>query len=144
MKSPARTVAGPLAEGRINKREAAVLQLGADQIQVCTWDFSLDGGAIGSILFNAQLPAGAVVTGIYTDELTAVLGATSITLKAGSTSLSGVIDFTGDSGVQSRALAGAVAAIKIAAASELQIAIAGIAATAGKIRFAVRFYMSPL
>lgn len=141
MKSPLRTIAGLLAEGRTNKREAAVLEF-AKQCQTCLWDFSSDGGAIGSITFNVSLPANAVVTDIWTDEQTAVTGATSVTLKAGSTALSGAIDFTGDAGIQKRTLAGSAAGIKLSSSSELQIAIATAPATAGKVRFAVEYYIS--
>jgi len=142
MKSALRTVAGSLAEGRVNKREAAVLTF-AKQMATVLWDFSADGGAIGTISFNTQLPANAVVTDVWTDEQTAVTGATSITLKAGSTALTGAIDFTGDSGVNQRALAGSATGIKLSSSSELNIAIASAAATAGKVRFAVEFYISP-
>lgn len=142
MKSPLRTVAGPLAEGRVNKREAAVLNF-AKQCQAVTWDFSKDGGAIGDVSFGASLPAGAIVTGVLSDEETAVTGATSITLKAGSTSLTGAIDFTGDAGIQSRALAGSAAGIKLSAASELKITIATAVATAGKVTFYVEFLKKP-
>lgn len=137
-----RTDAGPLCEGRANKREMAVLAKFGKQMAVCTWDFSVDGGAVGTYLFRTQLPANSVITNVWTDEITAVTGATDVTLKAGSTALTGSIDFTGDAGVNSRALAGAATGIKVAAASELQIAIATAAATAGKVRFAVEFYLS--
>lgn len=144
MKSPLRTVAGPLALGRINKREAAVLNF-AEQIQAVSWDFSKDGGAISDISFGASLPAGAIVTGVLSDEETAVTGATSITLKAGSTALTGAIDFTnvGSTGVQNQTLAGSAADIKLSAASELKITIATAAATAGKVTFYVRFVKKP-
>lgn len=142
MKTALRTLAGPLCEGRANKREMAVLGKFAKQMAIVSWDFSLDGGAIGSITFTSALPANAIVTNVYTDEVTAVTGATDITLKAGSTALTGSIDFTGSSGTNSQALAGAATAIKVAASSELSIAIATAAATAGLVRFAVEFYIS--
>lgn len=141
MKSPFRTLAGPLAEGRTNKREAAVLGF-AKQCQTCLWDFSSDGGALGDVTFNVQLPANAVVTAVYSDEQTAVTGATDITLKAGSTALTGSIDFTGDAGIHKRALAGAADGIKLSSASELKITIGTAPATAGKVRFAVDYYIS--
>lgn len=140
MRSPLRTLAGSLAEGRTNKREAAVLEF-AMQCQTALWDFSQDGGAVGDISFGVSLPANAVVTRIYTDEQTAVTAATSVTLKAGSTSLTGAIDFTASSGVNSRALASGTA-IKLSSSSELKITIATTAATAGKVRFQVEFYVS--
>ncbi len=141
MRSPQRTPAGPLCEGRVNKREAAVLEF-STQSASFLYDFSVDGGAIGSYLSNIILPANAVVLRCYTDEQSAVAGATDITLKAGSTALTASLDLTGDAGFQSRALAGSVAGIKLAAASELQIAIATAAATAGKVRFHVEYVMS--
>lgn len=142
MLSYKRTLAGPLAEGRTNKREAAVLQF-AKQLSACTYDFSKDGGAVGTYLFGQSLPAGAIVTNVWTDEETAVTGATSITLKAGSTALTGALDLTASSGVQSAALAGSAAGIKVTSASELQIAIATNAATAGKVTFYVEWMIKP-
>lgn len=142
MKSPLRTEAGLLSYGRTNKREAAVLQF-AKQVQAVTWDFSKDGGAVGDISFGVKLPAGAIVTSVLSDEETAVTGATSVTLKAGSTSLTGAVDFTGDAGIQSRALAGSAAGIKLSVASELKITIATNAATAGKVTFYVEFVEKP-
>lgn len=141
MLSPKRTLAGSLAEKRTNKREAAVLQF-AKQISACTWDFAVDGGAVGTISFGQSLPAGAIVTNIWTDEVTTVTGATDITLKAGSTALSGSIDFTGDSGVKARSMAVADA-VKLTSASEINIEIATAAATAGKVTFYMEWMIIP-
>lgn len=142
MLSYKRTLAGPLAEGRTNKREAAVLQF-AKQLSAVTYDYSKDGGAIGTYLFGQSLPAGAIVTNVWTDEETAVTGATSITLKAGSTALTGALDLTASSGVNSQTLAGSATGIKVTSASELQIAIATAAATAGKVTFYVEWMIRP-
>lgn len=142
MKSPLRTEAGLLVYGRTNKREAAVLQF-AKQLSACTWDFSKDGGAIGTISFGQSLPAGAIVTNVWTDEETTVTGATSVTLNAGATALTGAVNFTTDAGIQSRALAGAAAGIKVSASSELKIAIATAPATAGKVTFYVEWMKKP-
>ena len=141
MRARKKLESGHLAVGFPSRRDEAVLDAGGSRCESVLWDFSQDGGAVGTISFGRYLPADAVVIGILTDEQTAVTGATSITLKAGSTALSGAIDFTGDAGVQSRALAGSAAGIKISAASELNIAIATNAATAGKIRFFVRYLL---
>lgn len=141
MKSNKRTLAKPLAEGRVCAREASVLEF-AKQVAAVTYDFSIDGGAVGTYLFGTQLPAGAIVTNVWTEELTAVTGADAVTFKAGSTALTAALDFTGDAGIQSRALAGSAAGIKVSSASELQIAIATNAATAGKVRFYVEFMIS--
>ena len=141
MLSPKRTLAGSLAEKRTNKREAAVLQF-AKQISACTWDFDVDGGAVGTISFGQSLPAGAIVTNIWTDEVTTVTGATDITLKAGSTALSGSLDMTGDSGVKARSMAVADA-VKLTSASEINIEIATAAATAGKVTFYMEWMIVP-
>lgn len=141
MKARRKQQEGPMPGGP-NRREEAVLDAGGVRLESAVWDFSLDGGAVGTILFGRNLPAGAVVTEVYTDELTAVTGATSITLKAGSTALTGATDLTADAGIHKRALAGAADGIKLSATSELQIAIATLAATAGRVRFYVK-YMLP-
>lgn len=142
MLSYKRTLAGPLAEGRTNKREAAVLQF-AKQLSACTYDYSKDGGAVGTYLFGQSLPAGAIVTNVWTDEETAVTGATSITLKAGSTPLTDALNLISSAGTNSQALASSASAIKVTSASELQIAIATNAATAGKVTFYVEWMIKP-
>ena len=142
MKSPLRTEAGPLALGRVNKREAAVLNF-AKQCQAVTWDFSKDGGAIGDITFGAKLPAGAIVTGLWIDKEVAVTGATAVTLSAGATALTAQFDLVAAGTTASRALAGSATAIKLAAASELKLSIATSAATAGKATFYVEFVKKP-
>jgi len=142
MKSPLRTEAGILVHGKVNKREAAVLEF-AQQCQVVVWDFARDGGAVGDVSFGVSLPAGAIVTGVLSDEEVPVAGATAVTLKAGSTSLTGALDLTASAGVAARALAGSASAIKLAAASELKLTIATNAATAGKVSFYVTFVKKP-
>ena len=127
---------------KMNKREASVLGKFAKQMASFMYDYAADGGAIGSYLSGIKLPANSVVTKVYTDEQTAVAGATSITLNAGATALTAALDLTASAGFQSPALAGAAAGIKLASASELSIAIASAAATAGKVRFAVEFFIS--
>lgn len=132
---------GKLAVGFPGKREEAILDASGNRTESVLWDFSKDGGAIGDISFGRKLPAGAIVIGLLTDEQTAVTGADEIQLKAGSTNLSGVLDLTASSGVQAPALAGSAAGIKIASDSELKISITTNAATAGKVRFFVRYLL---
>lgn len=145
MRSPTRTPAGRLNQNRSNAREAAIRDAFAKQVATVVWDFSVDGGAVGTYSFNQKLPPGAVVTDVYTDEQTAVTGATSMTLSAGGTALTGAIDFTASSGQNRQALAtGATALVKPSATafSELTMAIATTAATAGRVRFCVEFFVS--
>lgn len=142
MFSPKRTFAGRLHLGRANAREAAILNSFTKQIATVVWDFSLDGGAVQTYRFNAALPVGAVVTSIWSDEQTAVAGATSMTLYAGSIPLTAAIDFTATSGVNKRTLLGGATAIQpsLTNTSELNMVLATTPATAGKIRFAVEFW----
>jgi len=138
-----RTEAGVLAEGRVNKREAAVLTF-ATQMATVIWDFSIDGGAVGTLSFGTALPVNAVVTRVFRDEQTAVTGATDIKIQAGSTDLTASTDFTAVSGVGTMTLASSATAIKpsTSSSSELKMVITTNAATAGKVRFGVEFYIS--
>lgn len=143
MKSPLRTEAGPLVYGKVNKREAAVLEF-AKQVQAVTWDFSKDGGAIGDITFGVKLPAGAIVNGVTLDKEVAVTGATSVALWAGSTQLTAAINLvtvTDTSHIST--LNGSATAIKVASTSELLLKISTAAATAGKATFYVHFVTKP-
>jgi hypothetical protein len=134
--------AGKLSVGFPSKRDEAVLNASGNRMDSCVWSYSTDGGAVGDITLGRLLPANAVIIKVLSEELTATTGATDITLKAGSTALTGSIDFTGDTGIQNRALAGSAAGIKLSAEAELKITIATNAATAGKIRFYVQYYLS--
>jgi hypothetical protein len=141
MKSPLRTEAGPLVYGKVNKREAAVLEF-SKQIQAVTWDYSVDGGAVGDISFGVKLPAGAIITNLWADREAAVVAATDLKLYAGpsasGTQLSAAVDFT--SGLPQRpvTLAASLPA-KLTAASELTLKISTTPATAGKVTFFVEF-----
>lgn len=133
---------GKFAVGHPSKRDEAVLDAGGCRVTSVLWDYSSDGGAVGTISFGRLLPSGCIVSKVWTDEQTAVTAATSITLKAGSTALTGALDLTASSGIQNPALAGSAAGIKLSADSELNIAIATTAATAGKVRFYVQYLLA--
>lgn len=144
MKSPLRTEAGPLVYGKVNKREAAVLEF-AKQVQACTWDYAVDGGAVGDVSFGVKLPAGAIVTGIWADRKTAVVAAADLKLYAGpsaaGTQLSAAVDFTSGAAQRSVALASTLPALpaKLTASAELTLKITTTPATAGKVTFFVEF-----
>lgn len=142
MRSPKRTLAGKLHLGAANAREAAILQRFTKQIATVVWDFSRDGGSVNTYSFQQALPAGAIVTDIYTDEQVPVTGATSMQLYAGSIPLTAAINFTSSSGVNSRALFGGATAIQpsVTESRELRMVLASPAATAGRIRFAIEFW----
>lgn len=129
---------------RAGKREAGLFANFVKQSQTVLYDFSLDGGAVSTLSFGVKLPANAVITNVYSDEQTNLTsgGAATLQLKAGSTNLTDAEAYTAYAGTQSRALASSATAIKLSADSALSLAIAGAALTAGKVRFAVEYYIS--
>lgn len=151
MQAQPRQVAGPLATFKANKREAAVLEF-SSQIMSALYDFSLDGGAVGTYSFGISLPANAVVKAIYADVQTAATSGGSATyqLKAGSSDLTADIAFDSatagidDAGVLSLPLnvSSPFDCLKLSSASELKLSIETAALTAGKVRFAVEYYIS--
>lgn len=114
------------------------------------YDFSVQGGAQGSIdLDNAYLkavtlPANAIVTSVWAEELTNVTsgGSATVTLNAGSTALTGDTAIASFSGITAVTLAGSAAGIKVSADSDLKITIGTADLTAGKIRFHVEYMIS--
>jgi len=142
MRAKQRIPKGILAIGKISSRDEAVLSDSGARCESSIYDFSSDAGAVGTISFGRNLPAGAIVTSVHSDELTALTsgGSATLQLKAGSTNLTDALAFdTGFAGTQSQALASSATAIKISADSELKMAIAGAAVTAGKVRFFVSY-----
>lgn len=135
---------GPLAVGP-SKRDQAVLDAGGIRVDSVLFDFDLDGGAVGDVDFARHLPAGAVITRVFSDELTALTsgGSATVQLKAGATALTDALafdtDFTG--AIDSQALASSAEGIKLAAEAELKISIAAAALTAGKVRFFVEYLL---
>ena len=151
MQSPLRTKAGQLSGFRTGAREAAVLEF-SSQIQSVLYDFSVDGGAIGTISFGVSLPENSVIKGIYADVQTASTsgGAATYQLQAGSSNLMAATAF--DSATAGINASGVLSipinvsapfdALKLSVLSELKLAIAGAALTAGKVRFAIDYYIS--
>lgn len=156
MKGPSKTPApkAPLASQRTNKREAKVLEGGAMQIAQCLYDFSRDGGAVGSYAMRTKLPANAVVVSVYADVQTAATsgGSATYALTAGATSLAAATAYDSATsginavGVQSLPTAASspfeAQKCSTTAASELSMAIAGAALTAGKVRFTIKYFIS--
>ena len=128
-----------------SKREQAVLDEGGIRCDSFVYDFDQDGGAVGTISFRRLLPAGAVVTRVFSDEITTLTSGGSATLQvqAGSTDLTDAIAFdTGFAGTENQALASSAEAIKISSESELRMSIATAAVTAGKVRFYVEYLVA--
>lgn len=135
---------GNLAVGYPSRRDEAVLDAAGVRCESALYDFSSDGGAAGDISFGRNLPAGAIVVSIYSDEQTAFTsgGSATIQLKAGSTNLTDALAFdTAFTGRDSQALASSAEAIKVSSESELKITIAAAALTAGKCRFFVQYLL---
>lgn len=136
--------AGKLAVGYVSQRDEAVLNAGGSRCESVLYDFASDAGAIGTVSFGRNIPAGAIITDVFSDEQTAFTsgGSATVQLKAGSTNLTGALAFDTDfTGVESQALASSATAIKVSAESELNIAIAAAALTAGKVRFFVKYLL---
>lgn len=142
MRAKQRLPKGILAVGKISSRDEAVLSDSGSRCESAVYNFPTDAGAIGTLSFGRNLPAGAIVTNVHSDELTNLTsgGAATLQLKAGSTNLTDALAYnTAFTGTQSQALASSATAIKISADSELKMAIAGAAITAGKVRFFVTY-----
>lgn len=142
MKAKQRQQPGPLAVRQTNRREQAVISDSGNRCDSGLYDFDFDGGATGDYSFSRMLPAGAIITAVYSDEQTALTsgGSATLQLKAGSTNLTGALAFdTGFTGVQSQALASSATAIKLSADSDLKVTVAGAALTDGKVRFFVEY-----
>ena len=137
------------------KGQGQAAQLGsalqAQKGHLCAlYDFSVHGGAQSTIdLDNAYgkavtLPANAIVTNVWAEELTDVTsgGSATLLLVAGSTSLTGATGYASFGGITSVGLAGSAAGIKVSANSDLKVTIGTADVTAGKVRFHVEYMIS--
>lgn len=110
--------------------------VGAAKSASAVYDFSVSGGAIGTISLGVSLPANAIVLEVISDEITPLVSAGSASFVAGATSISG--DLLASAGVQAHA----VGPVKIVAPGAIGIVIAGAPVTAGKARVFVRYVIS--
>lgn len=110
------------------------------------WDFSVNGGAIGSIPLTISLPNHAVIVEVIRDELTACTSSGSngtIQLNVPTDGSLEQTALTADGGAVTLASSGGTAVPKkTTAARTLQVTIATSALTAGKIRYFVRYFKS--
>lgn len=132
-----------LVSGRLHlpsRRDEAVNDAAGSRTESVLWDFSVDGGAVGTFSFTRTLPANAVITGIVLHEITNVTsgGSATLTVMAGSTALSGAIAVAAVA-TGTTALASSATAIPLAAVSELKLAVAVAAITAGKLRMFINY-----
>jgi hypothetical protein len=99
-----------------------------------TYDFASMGGAVGTISLGKSLPAGSIVTQLYTDALTSLTsgGAATVAIEVGSDVLKAATAFNDASLTGLDAQTGLP--IKTVNGGNLEVVIAGAALTAGKIR----------
>ena len=111
-----------------------------EKVVAATYDFSVSGGATGDYEFSYTFEEDALVTKILAHEISAFTSgnAATITVKAGSTSLTGALAFdSAFTGFNNLTLASSAAAVAVTAGSTLLITVAAHALTAGKTRFYV-------
>ena len=115
------------------------------------YDFSVHTGSSAAAInidgittANQTLPAGAIVTNVYVDELTNVTSGGSATVKllAGETDLTDATAIASFAGADSVALASSATAIKLSSAGALNVVIATADLTAGKIRYYVEYFLA--
>lgn len=118
------------------------------------YNFSLDGGAIGTItpVNNFTLPAKAVITNVSINSTTAVTSLGSATVAIGTTlgsSATSLLAATAKASLSANAFVQGVPVpqtastfIKMSAAGQLQITVAVAALTAGVIEVYVWYYVS--
>lgn len=120
------------------------------KVALAVYDFAVDGGVIGAITLanTVALPDNAVVTGITYDVLTTCTSATDAATIALSVPTDGALTTAiaisnaanpWDAGAH---LVNTALPKKLTAARNLQITVAAEAITAGKIVFAVQYYVS--
>lgn len=127
---------------------------------VAVYDFAVDGGAIGTLsLLDDQgnpaiLPAGAIVTNVVANVITAPTSAGLATVSLGTFASSSVTNLLGATAIAS--LTGFVAGVPVGTAAtwvgpvpageglQLRAAIAAFALTAGKIYFVVEYVVCKL
>lgn len=138
-----RFYAGPLGSDLLHKRQCVK----------AFYDFADQGGAVGTINLHDEdgndvvLPLGAIITQVWTDEVTNVTTSASGTLSLGAATTVDLLAATAAAtfaGVQAGIPTGTAAnMIKLAAAATLTGSIATGALTAGKIAVYVEFVYIP-
>lgn len=132
--------------------DAALNQLAANnaggvlKAVAVTYDFSVNGGAVGSIPLGVSLPSKAVVVEVIRDEVTACTSTGSTGTIILNVPTDGNLEqtaLTADGGSPTLASSGGSAVPKkTTAARQLQVTIATNAVLAGKIVYLVRYYQS--
>ena len=107
------------------------------------WDFSVDGGAIGTVNMDVLLPADAIVTSGFIHVLTAVTSGGSGTLSFGLNSNVDMLAATAVASLTANAVIPIVPTnavpVRLTAERELKATVATAALTAGKVAVYLRF-----
>lgn len=142
MKARRKLPAGRLTPKFPSKRDEAVLNAGGIRAESVLFDFSVDGGAVSTLSFGRLIPAGAIVVGVVSHEITNATSGGSATLQllAGATALTGAVAVASVA-TGTIALASSATAIPVAADSELKLTIAVAALLTGKVRYFVEYLM---
>lgn len=117
-----------------------------------TYDFAVQGGAIGTVNLkdsdgnDATLPIGAIITQVYIDEVTNVTSGGSATIAFGAnttTDLIGATAIASFTGIIAGTPTGTAATmVKLTAARTLTATIGTAAVTAGKLNVFVEYVVS--
>lgn len=113
---------------------------GSKKTTEATYDFSKVGGAISVKDLGLAIPAGSIITDLWTDVSTALTsgGAATVAIKVGTDTLVAAVAYSDASLTGVDAHAGLLP-LKTAAGGELTWTIAGAALTAGKARLVVSY-----
>lgn len=131
--------AGKFPARKFGKREDKLIEsvlASTPKVVSATWDFSVNGGGIGSVSLSASLPAGACVTGVTCDVQTQLAGSGTLKLKTADGDLSATLSSSDAVGTPSKL---ATSPKKTTQARALQAEVAGAVLTAGKVTFWVTY-----
>lgn len=130
-----------MLEMAIRRAARMVLSGGVVKVARAVYDFSVHGGAVGTISLVKNIPAHATIIGIRTVERTALAGTDTserVQFKAGTTALTAALAVTAFTGVDVHALS-TVDGIKVAVESDLKFVVSIEAITAGKLDIFVQY-----
>lgn len=109
-----------------------------------TYDFAVDGGAVGTLELPFKLPLGAIVYGGLVDVDTAPTSGGSATIALGLNTNTDLLAATAIASVTGRVATvpvwTAASAVKLTAERKLKITIAVAALTAGKMDIYLNYY----
>ena len=101
------------------------------------WTFSVHGGAVTpDIDLGKVIPAGAIITAVYTYVLSACTAASVFIVKAGASTLCTIADASALAGVELQT----TTLTQVSADSKLYLNIDAPAATDGSVRFVVQYF----